>query len=248
MGIKKHTTYTWESPDGEILPIPFEFSQDGSELFRMSDDGLSCILGVLDQDQDPEDPFDGDEGEFYQFNRHYYHCTAHPDIEDWKRIVRANPGRVFTHDGTGDCHGPGTTYCRVDSIVMPRDCRGDKRTGENSRAEELLDEAGGYYIVPEDATDPRSYADSALETYSQWCNGDVYGVCIWSYTRDFAEYDLDGNGVPGEFTDWEEPEREECWGFFGYDYAEKELQEQFDATDFIKPAPATTSKQGELNL
>lgn len=171
MSIKKHTTYTWESPDGETLPIPFEFSCQGYELFKMSDDGLSAVLGVLGQDLDAQDP-----------------------IEDWDNDM------------------------------------------------------DGYYIIPSDATDPKGYADSTMETMEQYYNGEVYGVCIWSYTRDFAEYDLDGNGVPGEYTEWEEPEREECWGFYGYDYAEKELQEQFDATDFIKPASAGNSKQGELIL
>jgi len=248
MGIKRHTSYTWESLDGETFHIPFEFSQDGSELFKMSDDGLSAVLGVLDYDESPEDPFDGDEGEFFQFDNRCIHYTPRPDIEDWKRLIRANSGRIVTHSGTGDNHGPGTTRCYPKSVLTKEMCRGDKRTGENSLAEQLLDNCYGYYIVPEDVENVLDYADSALETYSQWCNGDVYGICIWSYTRDFAEYDVDGNGVPGEFTDWEEPEREECWGFFGYDYAEKELQEQFDATGFIEPAPAGISKQGEIIL
>ena len=132
--------------------------------------------------------------------------------------------------------------------MTPAMCRGDKRTGENSLAEEILDKMDGYYIVPKDALDPLEYAEGSIKTYSQWCNGEVYGVCVWSYVRDFAEYDLHGQGIPGEYTDWEEVNRDECWGFYGYDHAEKELQEQFDAMDFIKPAPAGNSKQEELAL
>lgn len=245
MPIKKHTTYTWEAPDGEVFPIPFEFSCNESVMYKISDDGLSAIIGVLDQDQDAQDPFETfDEGEFYQFDRGYKHYCSRPDIEDFKRIVRANPGRVVTHSGTGNNHGPGTARCYPESVITPQMCRGNKRTGENSLAEQLLDNCDGYYIVPEDVTNVLDYAEGALETYTQWCNGEVYGVCIWAYRRDFAEYDLDGQGAPGEFTEWEEVDRNECWGHYGYDYAETTLKEEFDNTDFPAPANQDNAKQG----
>lgn len=242
MGIKKRTSYSWESPDGETLPIPFEF-MDGSELFKVSEDKLSAVLGVLDQDQDAQNPVeDWDNGELIIFDR----GTYRPDIETWKQLIRANAG--FIVPVTYKDYGSSGSCVSCGQILTVKDTKGDKRTGENSNAEQVLDDMDGYYIVPEDATDPQKYADSTMETLEQYYNGEVYGVCVWTYTRDFAEYDIDGQGIPGEYTDWEDPEREECWGFYGYDYAEKELQEQFDNTDFVKPAAADNSKQGALSL
>jgi hypothetical protein len=52
------------------------------------------------------------------------------------------------------------------------------------------------------------YAASCLETYNQYLCGDVYGVCV-------AVCELE-TGV--------EVESDECWGFYGSDYAYKELE------------------------
>jgi hypothetical protein len=208
--IKTHTSYTYE--DGaHSFPIPFEF-YEYSAILSITADGQTAVLGCLAQDDSPEDPFEAwDEGTFVQFNSRYMHNTDRPEIEAWKNLVRANSGRIVTHSGTGDNHGPGTTDCYAKSVVTAAMCRGDKHTGENSMAEQLLDRSHGYYIVPSDVPLDKvlDYANSSFETYSSWCNGDVYGVCVWTFTRD-------GEG-------WELEDRDECWGYYGYKYASAEL-------------------------
>lgn len=238
MGVKKHTSYTWESPDGETFPMPFEFSCEDSVLFKMSDDGLSAVLGVLDNDTDPIDPMEyGEEGELVIFDR----SNSRPDVESWKRLIRENSGFIVPVD-YGD-YGASGSRISCGQVLTGKDTKGDKRTGENSPCESILDDMDGYYIIPNDVTNPQKYANGTMKTLEQYYNGDVYGVCVWTYTRDFAEYDLQGQGVPGEYTDWELVDRDECWGYYGYDYAKMELQEQFDATDFPKPEEKSNKQE-----
>lgn len=224
MRLRKHIDYSLEIGD-ESFPLPFDPEGDPEHVY-ISANGLKAVLAFLVSDDSPADPFEEfDEGEFYQFNRSYKHDATRPDIEEFKRIIRANPGRVVTVGSCGDGYSAG-------ELLTPKDCRGDKRTGENSRAEQLLDDADGYYIAPEDAADPLKYAEGSIETYNQWCNGEVYGVCVWTYTRDSIA------------DNWEDPERDECWGFYGYDgYTADELESLFIAESTPDEA-RTKIKQG----
>lgn len=235
--IRKRTSYTWDTPDAGELEIPWRFIE-GSELYKISEDGLSCVLGSLTQDKIPQNPIeDWDNGELVLFDRKNYR----PDLEDWKRIVRANSGRIVPVE----CfeYGSGGTTIKCRQYLSSKDCR-----GADSLAEDELKSMDGYYIVPSDVPEPQSYAEGVMETLTQYQQGDVYGVCVWTYTRTFADYDLNGNGIPGDYTAWSEPDRvNECWGHYGYKYAEEELQAQFDATDFPQPANADNSQdQKEL--
>jgi len=213
MKLRKHTNYSLEIDDN-TFPLPFDPEGDPQHVY-IAPDGLTAVLAFLVRDDSPEDPFDGDEGEFYQFNSRSIHYEERPDIDKFKRLIRANPCRVFTHDGTDNCHGPGTTRCKI--TAGPFTVADTK--GTDSPAEQALDNAYGYYIAPDDVTDPTSYARSTLETYSQWCNGEVYGCIVWTYTRDsIAEQ-------------WGEPDRDrECWGYYGYDgYTADNLLDEFTA-------------------
>lgn len=201
----KHVTKHYLEMDDNKFPLPFDPGGEPAH-FYLSANGLKAIVGFLVQDDSPADPFEEfEEGDFYQFDHRYKHDTPRPDIEDFKRIVRANPGRVVTVDRCGDGY-------RAGELVTPADCRGR----ENSRAERLLDDADGYYIVPEDVTDAARYAKGAIEQYSAWCEGDVYGVIVWEYTRESID------------DAWEDPGRDmEVWGFYGYRYASEELRGEF---------------------
>jgi hypothetical protein len=57
-------------------------------------------------------------------------------------------------------------------------------------------------------------------TNPKWCNGEVYGVMVWVFTRETVEdaWELD-----------EESRDSECWGYIGGTYAEETLKEQFDS-------------------
>ena len=237
--IRKHTRYTWDTPDDGELEVPWKFIE-GSELFKISEDGLACVLGSLTQDESPQNPIeDWANGELIIFDRKNYR----PDLEDWKRIVRANSGRIVPVDYFERVSGGTTIKCR--QYLSSKDCR-----GVDSLAEKELASMDGYYVVPDDVPEPLEYATSVMRELTQYYQGDVYGVCVWTYTRTYSACDLNGNGIPGDYTAWSEPDRaQECWGYYGYKYAETELQAQFDATSFTQPANADNSKdQKELEL
>lgn len=207
--IRKYTTYTMEIDD-ETYPLPFNPDSEPVHVYQAAN-GLKTVVAFLMHDDSPADPFEEfDEGEFYQFNRNHKHYTQRPDIEEFKRIVRANKGRVVTVDSCGEGY-------RAGELVTPAQCRDKNGTCE---AEDILDRADGYYIAPEDAADPLKYAKGAIKTYSAWCEGDVYGVCVWTYTRASIK------------DEWEEPKRDECWGFYGYEYASEELLSEFKSAAF----------------
>lgn len=218
MNIRHHTAYTLDYYERDhdtdhMFPLPFDPEGDPQHIY-IAPNGLKAVLAFLVRDDSPADPFEEhDEGEFYQFNSCMIHDTSRPEIDDFKRIVRANPGRVVTVASCSDGYRAGT-------LITPAMCRNiNSKSGRpvTSPAERELDSADGYYIVPEDATDPLQYATGSIEIYSQWCQGDVYGVVVWTYTRE---------SIADDWTD--DPERNECWRYYGSDgYTAYELLSQF---------------------
>lgn len=198
MSIKSNTSY-YESEDGDIFETPFKF-EEGSETLVVKGD--VAWLAVLTQDTDCGDPLEEfEEGEFYQFNNSLIHSSPRPEVADFKRIVRANPGRVsLVYDQSCGRYSAGDTL----HIHHTK--------GEDCAAAEI-ENADGYYICPDNVTDPKSYADGVMATYSAWCNGDVYGVAVWQYSR---------HGDEWEFMDGSRDS--ECWGFYSSEYAEQELK------------------------
>lgn len=197
MKIKHRTLHTLEYDTEHTFPLPFDPQTDPEHVY-IAANGLRAVLAFLVPDDSPLDPFDDfEEGEFFQFNRQQAHYKPRPELENFKRIVRANPGRVFPVYQYGDEY-------RADSTPFNSQCDG-------------LDYADGYYIVPDDATNPARYAAGSMKTYSQWCNGNVWGVCVWTYSRkSYAD-------------PWGEPEREECWNYYGRNgYTAEELKSIFD--------------------
>ena len=199
MPIKSYTKDYYEDGDN-CFPIPFTVDEDSILLHIKGD---RAIIACLDHDEYPGDPLEEfDEGEFYQFNNDYVHYQPRPDVEDFKRIVRENPGRVvliyansyggYFADGKAlDVH-----HTKSDAILE-------------------IEDADGYYIAHKDVPKPARYAKGIMETYSAWAEGDVWGVCVWLYNRVDGEWELDEEG------------RDECWGFYGRKYAEEELEGQF---------------------
>lgn len=200
--LKKHTTYYWNN-----LELPFD-TETEPEFEFTSEDGKIIIAGFLIRDDCPSDPIeDYDEGEFYQFSSCSIHYTPRPDADEFKRIICEYPGRVFT---VACYEHSNVSYTISQGPFYPADVKGKKN---NQRAQDIIDDASGYYIVPADVTDARRYAEGVLESYSNWCNGEVYGVSIWKW-------------IDGEFV--EDSRDSECWGFNGYQYAKEELERIFN--------------------
>jgi hypothetical protein len=63
------------------------------------------------------------------------------------------------------------------------------------------------FVVPADAAKPYTkYVDGVMESFTEWCNGSIYGVHRQTFTRRD-----DGTWAPGD--------SDECWDYIGYDYA-----------------------------
>jgi hypothetical protein len=188
--VRKETRYYHELEDGREVELPFD--TEGADITEVHKDG-KIILGCLVRDESPEDPFEAfDDGEFWQFNRRYKHDTRRPYPEDFKDVIRTDRRWVFY------------VHARQDGYFA-----GDRALIKNA---EEIEDADGYYIVPEDvpAGQRASYAKSVIDQYSAWCEGDVWGVCVWAYEEKTLHL-LD---------------REETWGVYGWEYAESDLKEQ----------------------
>lgn len=62
----------------------------------------------------------------------------------------------------------------------------------------------------------RKYAEGIIEEYINWCNGEVYGCVVYTFTK--------GDG------EWVQESEDACWGFIGSEYAEyaeKTLDEEY---------------------
>lgn len=217
MSIRKHITYDYKENE-EVFPIPFTFEEDTDKLHIQGD---KAILAALVQDDYPEDPLAVfEEGEFYQFNSRNVHYEPRPDVDEFKRIVRQNPGRVvLIYSRSGD-YG-----------YFPDSTAFDIHDTKTDRILEIED-ADGYYIAPEDVTDPAKYAKGVMAEYSAWCTGDVWGIVYWSYDRTVdGEWELD------------EETRDECWGFYGGKYAQEEMEMGFKS--MVEALNETNNQQKE---
>ncbi|MHB1167295.1 MAG: hypothetical protein ACYC0N_02005 [Carboxydocellales bacterium] len=187
--MRTETRYYHELEDGREVEIPFNI--ECADIKEVQTAGRT-ILGCIVRDLDPSDPLEEfDEGTLVQFNRSYKHNGPRPDVEDFQDIIRENKGRVFYVHNMRD----GYSISHLAIIKNSED----------------IEDADGYYIAPEDVKPGKQalrYADGAMEQYSAWCAGDVWGVCVWEYDKATLELG----------------ERDECWGYYGSDYAEQELE------------------------
>jgi hypothetical protein len=194
--MRQETRYFHELNDGREVEIPFNI--EGADITEVQT-ADKIILGCIVRDSDPVDPLEEfDEGTLVQFDRRHKHDRARPDTEDFRSIIRENKGRVFYVDSMRDGY----------SI-------GQQATIKNSKD---IEDAAGYYIAPKDLKPGKQaagYAKGALEQYSQWCEGDVWGVCVWEYNKATLEL-LD---------------QDEVWGYYGTKYAEQELENALEATN-----------------
>lgn len=186
--MRKETKYYHELEDGREVELPFDTEHaDITEVQK----GDKIVLGCIVRDLDPDDPLEEfDEGELVQFDLDYKHYGPRPDVEDFESIIRENKGRVFF---VSTMRG-GYAISHLALIKNASD----------------IEDADGYYIAPQDVKSGRQalrYADGALEQYTAWCEGDAWGVCVWTYDAQTLELE----------------DRDECWGYYGADYAESEM-------------------------
>ena len=194
--MRKETRYFHELKDGREVEIPFDV--EGADITEVQTEG-KILLGCLVRDTDSGDPLEEyDEGTLVQFDRNRAHSGMLPELGDFKDIIRENKGRVFYVDCVRDGYSAGP-----------------QATIKN--AEDIKD-AEGYYITPtgiKPSSQAARYAAGAMEQYTAWCEGDVWGVCVWEYDKATLELE----------------ERDECWGYYGTEYADQELKNRLETTN-----------------
>lgn len=169
----------------------------------------------IEQDLDAECPFDNDEGmgEFYSLYR--FSKTRDKAIEI---IESENPDCVilscYSHGGEAwSVKGEGM-QCQWDTagvagVWMPNTVLLDELkglTGEKRRARCI------------------EFARQAMDTYNQYCSGDVWGYVIEKQNHcDKCQHD-----------EWEIIDS--CWGFYGQDTCKEEAE---NSLEFIAPVKVT---------
>lgn len=69
------------------------------------------------------------------------------------------------------------------------------------------------------------WAEQACTVYTQWCNGEVYGVCVKAYKAKYHDESGELYDDENDYRFEEEVYDNCCFGHFGYQYAEEALAE-----------------------
>jgi len=181
---------------GTEIEIETAFLPDSESdiLVNRTETGVMFVGWLVD---DPDcsfgNPFDDDEGSSFSDFTWLYGQRGRLYRDEHLRVMRNEHGaeRVFLVDKYE--HG-GVAYSLAATVGYP-DAQWDVAS------------SCCVLVVPDDVTDPRAYAVGMLDTYTSWCNGDVYGIVSCTVTPD---------GTVSE--------RSECWGFIGHEHAEESLK------------------------
>jgi hypothetical protein len=145
------TRYEYVCEEG-TFEVPFEFI-DGPEHLIIKED--RAWLAVIAYDSYVENPFKSrDQGGVVEAPRYGF------DADEMKRVVRANPGRVYW------------IRDNYPELVAVKDTK--SKNFDVSDWEK-------YYICPEDASD--TYAESVWKSYREWLNGECFGIAVWEYVK-----------------------------------------------------------------
>lgn len=150
-------------------------------------------------------------------------------LDSWGTLAEAAWDKLYAEGKLGtylavpvryddNCHGPGTTQIsttdidNANAVWIP---------GENEIANMNFTGCVTYFDKLAVAD---KYAQSCLDEYEKWCNGEVYGCVCHVYAED------------GELQNIEIGD--ECWGFIGWEHAEEALR-----TEFFEPTCKRVQEQ-----
>lgn len=170
----------------------------------------------------------------------YYYCeledsdiaVINEKLPNWDDAAKQAWEELYDEGKIGDylavpvyyahnCHGPGTTRIYTTSldtanaVWVP-----GKLEIDNMNFDGCITYADKLKVA-------EKYAQSCLDEYEKWCNGEVYGCVV-------TVFELSGDV-------WEEVDEDSCWGFIGSKYAEEALEEQF-----FRPAVERCLKEMEV--
>lgn len=192
MSVIKRTSY-FIAQDKQEFEVPFEPVEDTEKVTITGD---KARVSFLSQDEANGWYFDEDDsGRYINFDPR---CRGERmDPEQVKELIKANPGRAFR---INKYQHSGCVYYRQGSSV------------EASIPDKRWDVSSGValFIVPDDAPDPKKYCDAVMKEFTDWCNGEIYGICRVNYIKVDDTWKQVGDD-------------EACWGYIGREYVEQEL-------------------------
>lgn len=216
-----HIDYEYRaySSDGRRLPI--------LRATRLNE--LVILVSMLLGDSDGVSTFEWGDVEFHEFN------SGH-ERDQWRDanvLTCADCGYDRAeHERPIDSLACGTFRPEIDFTAengwfrVEKYAHGQVRwalTNESSRVDRQWDVAPfcAYIHVPvgpDGFTDPEGAARAWLAEYTDWCNGDIYGICHLTLLKN--DYD------PWWSVD---PEDETCWGYIGEWNAAENMNMEHDA-------------------
>jgi hypothetical protein len=207
MSVKTRTSYYIEHDDHEF-EMPMQ-PIDGTEKVTIIGEGLSAraVVSYLSQDEANGWYFDeNDQGTFINNDSRCRGDRKTP--EEIAELKAAHPDRFFV------IHKYEHGQCRY------------YRAGDAATSATIPDQqwdvshGAAFYIAPDDTPDPVKYCDSVMEEFTNWCNGEIYGVCHAFFNK------VSKDGDEFEWVEAGEHSPEECWGYIGGDYAQQTLEEE----------------------
>lgn len=202
MPVRTETTYYIEH-EGQEFETQFK-PIDYSESWKITVAGNRALVSYLSQDDDANGWYfdENDQGRFISFDPR---CMGERlGKEEARELMAEHAGRAFVihkyEHGLCCYYRPGS---KVEAGIP------DKRWDVSHGA--------ALFIVPDDVPEPEKYCDSVMEEFTNWCNGEIYGICHATYNKCSKD---------GEEWEWVEDQTDECWGYIGSEYADKELDEQ----------------------
>lgn len=213
--IERHTEYFIEDGDS-TFPVSFE-PVDNSAIIQIKRNKAKVGYLVMDEDGGSHGFYfeEYNQGQWFGYDPH---CLGHDpkDREEVEQLARDNPGRVFwIHKYK---HGMVRYYRAGDALTPAVELHGTEPAAPGLFIPDQqwdVSRGAALYIAPDDCPDPAKYCDGVCEEFSNWCNGDIYGVC----TQEFKRKNKNEPWEPASDGD-------ECWGHIGHEWAEQALAEE----------------------
>lgn len=188
------------------LELDLSFDPDNEPVIKETEDRI--IVGYLCQDEDAENPCkhcDG-MGQIRSLSNRHIDSIG---IDEAEELIESNPFVVplsyFEHgQSLWDVHGGERIGCcpdmrwdgvRFAGVWVPDEC--------------CMDEINLKKTDEEKASRAREMAEQCCKTYTSWCNGDCWGVCVDVFDKE-----------------WNKVEDDACWGHIGSEWAEQALKEK----------------------
>lgn len=167
----------------------------------------TIIVGCLKVDQDAQDFFDNDEGagklhEFRSVDSRDEFLASLKKSSLFYLVDKYEHGNVH-YSVSGSQNYPDSRWDVAHGCAVFVPCEYIQDEYKKSKRKTTVAEAKEKFIKD---------SNSVLDSYSDFCNGEVYGYSI-------ATYDKKGNIL----------NEDECWGFIGHSYANKEKSSNMQA-------------------